>query len=49
MGQFKRLLETILEMQSQGLSEAEIARATRCPLDFVEYALAVHGESVTAE
>lgn len=49
MAQFKRLLETILEMQSQGLSEAEIAKATRCPLDFVQYAIAVHGEVATAE
>ena len=43
MGQFKRLVDQIVEMQAQGLTEAEIARALQIGRSVVEYALEVHG------
>jgi orotate phosphoribosyltransferase-like protein len=43
MSQFKRLVEKVLWMHSQGQSEAEIARALQCGRSVVEYVLAVHG------
>lgn len=39
MAQFKRFLEQVVEMAEEGMSAVEIARATKCPLDFVEYVL----------
>ena len=44
MSQFKRLVEQVLEMQSQGLSDAEIARALQCGRSVVEYIVAVYAD-----
>ena len=43
MSQFKRLVEKVLEMHSQGRTEAEIARALQCGRSVVEYVLAMYG------
>ena len=43
MGQFKTLVTEIMELQSQGLSEAEIARVLQVGRSVVEYALEMYG------
>ena len=44
MSQFKRLLDRILEMETQGLTEAEIARVLQIGRSVVEYALEMYGD-----
>lgn len=42
MSQFKRLLHKILEMETQGLTEAEIARDLQIGRSVVEYVIATY-------
>jgi orotate phosphoribosyltransferase-like protein len=45
MSKFKRLVEAVLELQAQGLSDAEIATALQCGRSVVEYIIAVYTEA----
>ena len=49
MGQFKNLVIEILELQSQGLNEVEIARALQIGRSVVEYTLEMYGDVSVAE
>ena len=44
MGQFKTLVTEIVEMQSLGMSETEIARVLQVGRSVVEYALEMYGD-----
>ena len=43
MSQMKRLVDLILELNSQGLTDWEIARACDVTLGIVHYVIEVHG------
>jgi hypothetical protein len=48
MSQFKRLVEMILELNSAGWTDWEIARATDCTVGVVQYVIEVHGVAYSA-
>ena len=44
MSQFKRLVEQVLEMQSQGMTDAEIAQSLQVGRSIVEYIVTVYAD-----
>ena len=48
MSQFKRMVELILELNSQGMTDWEIARACDVTVGIVHYVIEVHGVAYSA-